>query len=174
MGKDKDKNKERYLRYKAEGRCGCGRTPEEGRKICVTCTENARYYGQTPSGVVSRKIRVSSYYQKNKEYLNQKKMVERENNKIAVMLHYGGECSCCGEDGLPFLSIDHINGDGADRRRNTKQGVNFYKWIIDNKFPPDLQVLCISCNFAKGTGEVCLHKLGTLLRLSQLKEAVNA
>ena len=76
------------------------------------------------------------------------------------MAAYGGTCKCCGEEDIEFLVMDHIDGDGADRKKNgePKLGEAFYKWIIDNKFPDHLQTLCHNCNWSKGTGTMCHHQ----------------
>ena len=33
-----------------------------------------------------------------------------------VLDHYGRACSCCGETEPAFLTIDHVNNDGAEHR----------------------------------------------------------
>lgn len=82
--------------------------------------------------------------------------------KDAVMEAYSGQspcCACCGESHREFLAIDHVNGGGNKHRREIKVlGWNFYKWLVDNKFPSGFQVLCHNCNFAKSHGAcVCPH-----------------
>ena len=41
-----------------------------------------------------------------------------------VIAAYGGKCACCGIDDWHFLSIDHINNDGAKHRMETRFGSN--------------------------------------------------
>ena len=56
-----------------------------------------------------------------------------------------------------FLSIDHINNDGAAHRR--KLGSNYiYSWLIQTNFPEGFQVLCHNCNLAKGFYKQCPHQ----------------
>jgi hypothetical protein len=62
-------------------------------------------------------------------------------------------CRCCGESRVYFLSVDHINGDGAKHRKSI--GTNLYRWLINNKFPVGFQVLCHNCNIAKRTQSFC-------------------
>lgn len=80
--------------------------------------------------------------------------------KETVFSHYGG-CACCGEDTFEFLSIDHINGDGAKHRKPTKKSsmrtYNVYKDIIDSGFPSTIQVLCFNCHFSKDFYGACPH-----------------
>ncbi len=77
----------------------------------------------------------------------------REKRKRIVLTHYGnGKCACvnCGFDDLRALSIDHIDGHGAEhRRRNNIKGVEFYKWLIKNNYPEGYQTLCMNCQWIK-------------------------
>ena len=68
------------------------------------------------------------------------------------------ECACCGVKGLIFLSIDHMNGDGAKHRKEIGGGDKIYRWLIKNNFPTGFQVLCYNCNVAKGVLSQCPHK----------------
>lgn len=76
---------------------------------------------------------------------------------------YGGfVCACCGETQPLFLSIDHINNDGAQERRSGKYGSSgsaFYLWLRKNAFPAGYQVLCMNCQVGKHrNGGVCPHQ----------------
>ena len=79
--------------------------------------------------------------------------------KAHCILHYGGKCTCCGEDRLVFLAIDHINGGGSKEHQKVGHGTAFYRWLRKNEYPQGYQVLCHNCNFAKWMG-ICPHKLG--------------
>lgn len=86
-----------------------------------------------------------------KEYVKTRRRKE-------VIAAYGGECLCCGEKDWHFLSLDHINNDGAKHRREVgASGV--YKWAIDNKFPPTLRILCFNCNMARAFYKNCPHEI---------------
>lgn len=72
-----------------------------------------------------------------------------------VFSHYGGKCAGCGEPDWVVLTIDHINEDGGDRRRKGEpKGIAFYRWIENNNYPTDLQLLCRNCNWRKYVGKV--------------------
>jgi hypothetical protein len=73
---------------------------------------------------------------------------------------YGGHCSCCGETILEFLALDHINNDGADRRRKGEGGGSkLYARLRRAGYPQgDFQVLCHNCNMAKAMYGVCPHQ----------------
>jgi hypothetical protein len=73
--------------------------------------------------------------------------------RAAVFDHYGRTCACCGVTG--WLTIDHVNGDGKDRRLQHGRGGRFYRWLIRSGFPDGFQTLCFPCNRSKDTGERC-------------------
>lgn len=79
---------------------------------------------------------------------------------------YGGKCACCGEVHLEFLTLDHVNKDGASHRKSESgnsrymgSGSYWYRKLRDEGYPnnPPLQVLCFNCNFASFWG-VCPHQ----------------
>lgn len=82
-----------------------------------------------------------------------------------MFARYGGACTCCGEAGVDFLTIDHINEDGAAHRRALSKstgrdlgGVHFYEWLVRERFPRGFQVLCWNCNISKHLNKgVCSH-----------------
>lgn len=86
----------------------------------------------------------------------------------AVMAYGGYICACCGETRKPFLSIDHINNDGATHRRtiaayaeDNGKGVSsqMWQWLKRNGYPAGFQILCMNCNFGKAkNGGVCPHE----------------
>lgn len=57
---------------------------------------------------------------------------------------------------MKFLTIDHINNDGAEHKRS-RAGVDLYDWIIKHNFPDTFQTLCWNCNCAKGKYGSCPH-----------------
>lgn len=80
-----------------------------------------------------------------------------------VFAAYGGyKCACCGETEPLFLTIDHIENNGAEMRKtgvHSRGGTQFYQWLRMNKFPDGFQVLCMNCNLGKHrNGGVCPHK----------------
>ena len=83
--------------------------------------------------------------------------------RTQVFEAYGGyKCNCCGENEPMFLSIDHIDNNGAEERRSglyAGSGVGFYLWLRKNNFPSGYQVLCMNCNTGKHkNGGVCPHQ----------------
>jgi len=97
------------------------------------------------------------------EKCREKKEVVRKKRhallKKQAFEHYGGAaCACCGESEMWFLTIDHINNNGAAHRKQIK-GLYFYRWLQKANYPKGYQVLCWNCNlgryFNKG---ICPHK----------------
>jgi hypothetical protein len=78
----------------------------------------------------------------------------------AIFGHYGTACACCGI--TENLTIDHINGDGAEHRASLAAagatnvtGQAFYRWLVRSGFPEGYQTLCMPCNVSKGIGAQC-------------------
>lgn len=124
-------NKIRKLRWhenKKDGLCGCGRKLEEEKKF--KCCKDCR-------NSITRR---------------------RQLLKLAAFNAYGGpKCACCGDDILEFLTIDHIENNGAEHRRAIRREgfVHLYQWLKNNKYPPGYQVLCFNCNCGKRPDGTC-------------------
>lgn len=106
------------------------------------------------------------YYTQQKEYRKTKagkEALARANKKFRlkwknqVFDHYGRICKCCKETISEFLTIDHINNDGAKHRRKVRS-TKIYQWLVENNFPKGFQTLCFNCNTAKGFFGKCPHK----------------
>jgi hypothetical protein len=77
--------------------------------------------------------------------------------KQDVIDHYGGQCSCCGEKILDFLTVDHILGDGG-RERKVIPSSRVYHFLKRNNYPKDrYRILCFNCNCGRRQG-ICPHK----------------
>ncbi len=76
---------------------------------------------------------------------------------------YGGyRCNCCGETERAFLSIDHVNNDGAEHRRQAgiSTGEQLHRWLKRNGFPEGFQILCMNCQWGKRNNKgVCPHQV---------------
>ena len=78
-------------------------------------------------------------------------------------------CVFCGEDCDIFLTIDHINNDGAIHRKSLKSNW-IYRWLRLNNYPTGFQTACYNCNCAKQyVGEEKLRAV-----LAAKKEAARA
>jgi len=83
----------------------------------------------------------------------------RKQIKQQVIEHYGGQCCCCGEKIIEFLTIDHVRGDGADdrKRHKSRSGYGMYSFLKRAGHPHGYQVLCWNCNLARGLYGACPH-----------------
>ncbi|KKL51094.1 hypothetical protein LCGC14_2298970, partial [marine sediment metagenome] len=116
----------------AKGACiSCGQSPARPkRNMCQSCaTKKAK--------------RAFSYYNRCR--------------RLALQ-HYGGTCTCCGEQDEAFLVFDHMKGGGSAHRRRDRTAIQIGSWLIRNGFPCEFQILCHNCNFAKHTRGQCPHE----------------
>lgn len=138
---NKDRTKARQ-NAKSKGLCRCGSPRALKSTKCINCIDAAKQYQSANLG------KISSY--------NRKAYVKL---KIEVINAYGGKCACCHETTFEFLTLDHINNDGADHRRKVG-GYTRKVWsdLKKNGFPPIMQVLCANCHLAKTISGECPHK----------------
>lgn len=99
------------------------------------------------------------YYANNKE---KQKIANRKYSRAnwdRVLIHYGNKCQCCGEGERIFLTVDHVNGDGAEHRKISSIR-SMAQWLVKNNFPLGYQILCYNCNCGKARNEgVCPHEM---------------
>lgn len=84
--------------------------------------------------------------------------------KIEILSHYSNgtmTCACCGEKHIEFLTIDHINNDGAKHRKELANRITLYDWLKKNKYPSGFRVLCYNCNCARNhcPEKLCPHEI---------------
>ncbi len=93
----------------------------------------------------------------------------RKQLRAEMILEYGSKCACCGESTWEFLTLDHVNGDGAKHRKEmNRSGVEIYALLKKQGWPKDrYRLLCMNCNFAIGRCGYCPHtvKEGDRLKL---------
>jgi hypothetical protein len=80
-------------------------------------------------------------------------------NKEKLYAHYGDRCKCCGEKQKAFLTIDHVNNDGAIERKQYPTTNTMIVHIIKSGFPDTYQILCYNCNNGKRKTGLCPHKM---------------
>ena len=90
---------------------------------------------------------------------NAKSKEENRHSRVRIecITYYGGKCDCCGENQAEFLTIDHINRNGAAHRKVVGFGNTFYYWLRRNNYPTGYRVLCYNCNIADGFYGKCPH-----------------
>lgn len=123
-----------------------------GLGLCFSCYNSKRN--------VERKEYHAQWYEANKERLQEQHTQLKLKYKFDVLERYGGlppKCACCSEQHIELLTIDHINGGGAEHRK-TMRGQNFYKWLQSHDYPDGFRVLCMGCNWVRGKFGYCPHK----------------
>jgi hypothetical protein len=105
-----------------------------------------------------------------RDRINEGNYTSRQKARDQVYAAYGGYvCACCGETEPAFLTIDHVNNDGAAHKRefSLKTGDQMHRWVIRMGFPQGFQVLCMNCNWAKRYNGICPHQAGKVQRSSR-------
>lgn len=94
-----------------------------------------------------------------RDEISEKRKKDRRALKQQVLDAYGATCVCCREATFEFLTLDHINGDGAAHRKVHGAGRSnkVYAELIAAGFPPGYRVLCFNCNSARGFYGYCPH-----------------
>jgi hypothetical protein len=98
------------------------------------------------------KKRIDDYISKNRDKHNKWGTKSKNKLKLETFSRYCGgdvKCSNCGEKDYQILSIDHIEGNGNQHRKETKTrgGYSTYSWLKRNDYPGGFQVLCMNCQF---------------------------
>lgn len=106
-----------------------------------------------------RRSKANEYYREHSGDVIAKRRAKDRALKQEIIDAYGGKCECCGEITFEFLTIDHINGDGAEHRRQIGgKGRRLYAAIKAEGFPKDrYRLLCFNCNIALGFYGYCPH-----------------
>ncbi len=91
--------------------------------------------------------------------LKNNRKIRRQTLRQEVLNHYGAICSCCGESHIEFLTIDHVNNDGAAHKRVVGRDTYLiHRWIKLNNYPPTIRVLCYNCNCVRNSYGYCPHE----------------
>ncbi len=118
------------------------------RLLCWNCNTSISRYGYCPHK--PRPIELT----KDVVTLTARQAIKRryaEKLKKETIIAYGGKCALCGESNQEFLSIDHINKDGAQHRRSLgyigKDTTSFRSYLRRLGWPKDnYRLLCLNCN----------------------------
>lgn len=142
--------------------------PDGLQKSCIACALkwSKRYYNEYPaprSRQAEYLTDVSRVRRANPELYAADRARTRElyiELRTEVLRHYSNNtmsCACCGMTGYKFLSIDHINNDGAEHREEVSSGFDYIRWFFKHEFPEGFQILCYNCNCSKGFHKGCPH-----------------
>lgn len=142
------------------------------KKTCPRCEKSKKLTGFHNLGKTQykyfacRDCEVSRTIQKRKKSPIRQSAIRRAHYrkmKLQAYTAYGGFiCRCCGETEESFLTLDHINNDGAEWRRaifGRNRGAIPYEWCKANGYPPIFQVLCWNCQQGKRYNDgICPHQ----------------
>jgi hypothetical protein len=111
-------------------------------KETKTCTQCSRVL---PIGMFAEskgKLRGKSYCKDCGCVYNQKR-------KKFCIDKLGGKCTICGETRIDILELDHINNDGAEKRKLGQDSQIILKIYSGKRDVGGLQILCANCNAAR-------------------------
>ena len=143
--------------------CASTNTWKRAKGLCRKCyraTFIAKRYAINPRW---RADESKASYQRNRTKALARTLEQRRALKWEVLEALGGKCACCGETMAEFLTVDHINGDGAAHRKQLTgktraSSIKIYRDIRKRGFPKDqFRVLCFNCNCAIGSWGYCPH-----------------
>ena len=122
-----------------------------------------------------------SYMQKKKTYNTEFMRRHKDDRKcktLSVKVRFFSlisngniRCECCGIDDIDFLTLDHIQNDGAKEKKELSNGQGgewLYAKIIKNKSKVSherYRILCFNCNSARGAMGVCPHEMRKIMGL---------
>ena len=139
----------KYAKWKAAGLClGCGRPRKKG-VLCTKCHRLRSAYQRD----WARKQVTKLGYRERKRVIHRRTYTKL---RVMVMAHYGNRCACCGETEYTFLTLDHVNNDGAAHRL-VVNGAELARWTKKNGYPDTIQILCWNCQMGKQFRGVCPH-----------------
>lgn len=126
--------------------------------ICNQETRRAWAIRNTPHLVAKAR----AWEKDNPGKVNARKRAAGARVKREAIDAYGGKCACCGITDLVFLTIDHVERNGAAHRRElfgayAGGGERFYRWLRRNNWPEGCRVLCWNCQHATFRG-TCPHQ----------------
>ncbi len=132
------------------------RVASGGRKRCDHC----RMIG---SSYARRKYAATGGVESFCAIRREKSRARRRREKQTLLDKLGGKCACCEEATYEFLTIDHIDRDGAKHRRELKINHNnmgaFCGKVLRSGNLDGLQILCSNCHLAKDMFGGCPHEL---------------
>jgi len=139
------------------------------RKVCAACKEekSSEYFSPDRRGSFGlcayckpcNSLRSRRYRKANPETSNKINRNYRAKLKQKMLEAYGRKCTCCGEDRVQFLTLEHINHDGQAHREEFNGGIAPLLDLQRRGWPKDgYTLLCWNCNMATRHGDKCPHQ----------------
>ena len=179
-------NKTRYKKLTATGMCSTHpkRKVVESYARCQQCLDysnrahkKAIREGVCPGHTKNKVVKGHKICQQCINYHKEHDKNRHKHKKDIVIKHLGNACTCCGENKSEFLTLSHINDDGAEDRklRGGTTGIYNYlyllihdkKEILKNKY----EIKCYNCNLGAATNnKTCPHiKVTNIPKVSIIK-----
>ena len=100
------------------------------------------------------------WYREHPESIARIKKKQNQKVRLDVVRIYGEKCTCCSESNPNFLSLDHVNNDGAYERNVVgMRNDTLYRKLRREGRSDRYQLLCYNCNMAKAFYGICPHKV---------------
>lgn len=135
-------------------------------RVCHNSRVNLHHIQNRPYRLQYAKKRyaskpISTWTKEQRDRQRELQQAQHARWREAVFEHYGKSCTCCGETESVFLTIDHVNQDGAKHRRGDVDAKSrFYRWLMKNGYPDGFQTLCYNCNCGRyRNGGICPHQM---------------
>lgn len=150
-------------------RPGCGQPLPEGRKTkrCKDCNRLQheayvrRRFESKEAFKAHIKMKNAERHRLHPEVYCAAAKRGRERIRAEMIAAYGSKCACCGETEPVFLTIEHINRDGAAHRRSLPHGssTSVYYDLKRRGWPKEgFELLCFNCNRASWLLGICPHR----------------
>jgi hypothetical protein len=111
-------------------------------------------YRERPGVRARAAERMREWTRRNPAKARLNRLLVQDRLRADILRAYGAKCSCCAEGRPQFLSIDHVNKDGAAHRRAIK--TNLHSWLRANGFPKHgFRLLCFNCNLGLAFSGFC-------------------
>lgn len=126
-------------------------------------------------------VLMREYYSRSKSAHTKSARKQKAKLYELFFFHYGRACLCCGESDKRFLSIEHLNNDGAAHRRllNGRSPDHIIRDLRKREWPSGYATLCFNCNMGKARmSGTCPHVIDkariALEEIRKIQEEINA
>lgn len=106
-----------------------------------------KYYdsGRRETKLAANKKWRDDHVEERKVYMKEYHSSNRADAKRQVLDALGDHCACCGFRDVDFLTVDHINRNGKEHRKN--RGSSMWRAVVKVGCPAsEYRILCWACN----------------------------
>lgn len=142
----------------AKGLCSQCYNQQRTNSVRATCHPERPHVA---NGLCSRCVSKQRYDmdpERARELQRESQARQRKRNRDELVAAYGGKCACerCPETNAAFLTLEHVNRDGGEHRREV--GSHTYADLRRRGFPQEgYTLLCWNCNAMTRHGKACPH-----------------